>query len=198
MIHIARSVLRKAPYTLVAGGFVAVVILGALLWGKTHSSEVFATIPGEPQVSSTGSAETPQDNVSSGGAPTITIDKIGVVMPIVEGKNETALLKGAWRSPYGSTPDKGGNTVLFGHRWYHKPPHPETFYNLDKLVIGDTFVFDWEGKIHTYKVVETKIVNPEDVFVLAPTARPSVTLITCTPLFTTKQRLVVRGELQSE
>jgi len=33
----------------------------------------------------------------------------------------------------------------------------------------------------TYRVVRTKIVNPEDVYVLDPTARPTLTLVTCYP-----------------
>jgi sortase A len=128
----------------------------------------------------------------------LTIPSIGVRMPIVEGRDERALYRGAWRSPFGSTPDRGGNTVLFGHRYLHLPPHPETFYALDRLGRGDTVKVRWNGKTYTYAVVERRVVDPHDVSVLGNTATPSLTLITCTPVFTTRQRLVVRAELVSE
>ena len=85
--------------------------------------------------------------------------------------------------------------VIFGHRYLRLPPHPQTFYSLDKLAVGDTFDVVWKGTTYRYRVVETKVVAPEEVSVLGPTDKPSVTLITCTPIFTTKNRLVVRGEL---
>ena len=116
-------------------------------------------------------------------------------MAIVEGTSEKVLFKGAWRSPYNSTPDKGGNTVLFGHRYLYLPPRKDTLFSLDKVKVGDGFEINWEGKAYKYKVIEVKIVNPDDISVLNPTAVPSVTIITCTPVFTTKFRLVVRGEL---
>ena len=119
-------------------------------------------------------------------------------LDIVEGANEKALFKGAWRSPYSSTPDKGGNTVLFGHRYLHLPPRKDTLFSLDKVKVGDPFEISWDGRTYKYKVVEVKVVNPDDISVLNPTAKPSVTIITCTPVFTTKFRLVVRGELVSE
>jgi len=128
-------------------------------------------------------------------AASIVIDKIGVNMPIVEGKDMSVLRKGAWRSPWSSTPDKGGNTVLFGHRYMYLPPHPRTFYSLDKLVVGDTFVVTWGEQKYTYKVVETKVVPPEDISVLHQTEKPTITLITCTPVFTTKNRLIIRAEM---
>lgn len=125
----------------------------------------------------------------------LIILKIGVQIPIVEGEDESVLNKGAWRLPGTSTPDLGGNTVLTGHRYKYRPPHKETFYLLDKLVKGDLFQIFWQGKEYNYQVVSSIIVNPDAIEVINPTLQPIVTLITCTPLFSTKQRLIVRGEL---
>ncbi|GEM_PF-309663 len=125
----------------------------------------------------------------------IIIPKIGVEMPIVEGVNEQiALNQGAWRLPGTSTPDQGGNTVITGHRFKYIPPSKETFYLLDKLELGDTFTINWEGLEYNYQVTETKVVEPTALEVLDNTTSPRVTIITCTPLFTTKQRLIVIGE----
>lgn len=122
----------------------------------------------------------------------IIIPKIDVDMPILEGTNEkTSLDKGAWKMPSTSSPDQGGNTAITAHRYKNKPPSKETFYLLDKLEIGDTFTINWNGLAYKYQVKEVKVVKPTAVDVLNNTEQPVVTLITCTPLFTTKLRLVV-------
>jgi len=125
----------------------------------------------------------------------LLIPEIGVKVPIVEGKDESALDKGAWRMPETSTPDKGSNTVITGHRWKFIPPNEKTFYLLDKLEAGDKFTIYWENKKYEYKVVSISVVLPTDLSVLNPTADSVVTLITCTPLFSTAKRLIVVGEL---
>ena len=190
----------KLPAAFTAGSFVVIVLACGLALSSRTVEMSEESIPSQPDVAldaaiieNTSGAGS--DPAQAGDTPRLFIDTLGVNMPIVEGKTEKVLLKGAWRNPYGSTPDKGGNTVLFGHRWLNKPPHPETFYDLDKLKAGDTFAVDWQGKRYTYKVTETLVVNPKDVWVLKQTNKPTVTLITCTPLYTTKQRLVIRAEL---
>jgi len=125
----------------------------------------------------------------------LIIPKIGVRIPIVEGDNETALNRGAWRLPETSTPDKGNNTAIAGHRWKYRPPSEKTFYLLDKVEIGDSFQIFWQGEEYDYRIVSVDVVLPTDVWVLNPTTVPTITLITCTPLFSTAKRLIVKGEL---
>jgi len=125
----------------------------------------------------------------------LIIPKIGVKIAIVEGKTESVLNKGAWRLPETSTPKKGGNTAIAGHRWKYRPPSEKTFYLLDKLKTGDTFQIVWQGEEYNYKIISTFIVEPTEVWVLNPTKKSIVTLITCTPLFSTAKRLIVKGEL---
>lgn len=198
--------LQKLPAALAAGSFVVLILALGLAYSSNLKdlrgpsnwiSEEGDSIPGQPDVALDATLLNAQPPSVAGDSPRLFIDSLGVNIPIVEGKNDKALFKGAWRSPYGSTPDKGGNTVLFGHRWLHKPPHPETFFDLDKLKAGDTFALDWQGKRYTYKVTETLVVNPKDVWVLKQTPNATLTLITCTPLYTTKQRLIIRADLIS-
>lgn len=124
----------------------------------------------------------------------LIIPKIGVKIPIVEGEDESVLEKGAWFLPESLPPEAGGNTALAAHRFKYKPPHRETFYLLDKLSEGDLLRVFWQGKEYRYKVVSSQIVDPETVEVLEPTEKPTLTLITCHPLFSDQKRLVVRGE----
>lgn len=124
----------------------------------------------------------------------LVIPKIGVKIPIVEGEDESVLENGAWRMPQTSAPDKGSNTVIAGHRWKYKPPSEKTFYLLDELEMGDAFQIYWQGYEYDYQVASISIVLPTELDVLNPTEKPIVTLLTCHPLFSTEQRLIIVGE----
>jgi sortase (surface protein transpeptidase) len=77
----------------------------------------------------------------------LIISKIGVNAPIVESKNaDYGLSRGAWRVPETSTPDKGGNTVITGHRFKYLPPNNLTFYLLDKMEPQDIITVLWQDK----------------------------------------------------
>jgi LPXTG-site transpeptidase (sortase) family protein len=129
----------------------------------------------------------------------LIIDKIGVNVPIVESKSsDYGLSRGAWRDPQGSTPDKGGNTIITGHRFKYLPPSNLTFYLFDKLEAGDTFSIFWDKKYYFYKIKEVKIVEPTDLSILAPTKEPTITMYTCNPVYSQKERLVVIGERMVE
>lgn len=123
--------------------------------------------------------------------PTMHLDQ-----PVVEGATERSLMQGPWRRPHSSTPDKGGNTVISGHRFTYANPRG-TFYFLDKLQQGDLIGIYWQGKRYTYHVAETKVVGPHAVHVEAPTDTAQLTLYTCTPLWSPKDRLVVIARLES-
>ena len=130
----------------------------------------------------------------------LIIPSIKVDMPIIiNEKNETkALAKGAWLIPGTARP--GGkigynNTVISAHRYMYTSG-PKTFYNLDKVKIGDTISVMWNGKTFNYIVSDTAMVKPSAVYILNPTKKQVLTLFTCTPVFTTKNRLVVRAVLQ--
>lgn len=123
----------------------------------------------------------------------LRIPKTKVDMPIFLSDDSDVLWKGGWLFPSNSRPNLGGNSVIFGHRFRYIPPISNTFYHLDKIDFGDEIIFSWEGKEYKYKVVEKRIIEPTDLSVIKPTEDNRLTLITCAPLFSTKQRLVVVG-----
>ena len=141
------------------------------------SSELNYSDKNEP-----GKKPIPKDN-------RLVIPQIGLDANVFEGKYADTLKKGMWRRPKTSTPDQGGNTVIVGHRFTYKDP--AIFYHLDKLKMDDTFALYWQGKEYLYKVSEIKIVEPHQIEVEDQTTDPTLTLYTCTPLWTSKQRLVV-------
>jgi len=124
----------------------------------------------------------------------LIIPSIFLKEAIHEGSDTYAeLKKGVWRVPSSSTPDKGSNTVIAGHRFYYSST--AVFYNLDKVAKGNPISIYWGGKEYDYKVISTDVVQPTDVSVQDPTVKPTLTLYTCTPLWTSKYRLVVKAEL---
>lgn len=125
----------------------------------------------------------------------VVIPKIGVDMPIVQGEDDSALEKGAWLLPGSPSPDQLENTSLAAHRYKYRPPAKTTFYLLDKLETGDWVLIFWKGREYRYQVVSSVVVNPNDDSVLEAGTEPFVTLITCTPLFSDKYRLVVKAKL---
>lgn len=128
----------------------------------------------------------------------LVIPSIGVDMPILEGPTQSVLDRGGiWHLPNTSNPVNGSNMVLSGHRWMYLPPSSRTLYLLDKVAIGQPVIVYWQGQEYDYRVYQQQIVDPTQVSILGPTTTPRLTIFTCTPLFSTKHRLVLYGELIS-
>jgi sortase A len=125
----------------------------------------------------------------------LIIPAIALDQAVHEGQNPSTLKQGLWHRPASSTPDKGGNTVIVGHRLTYTDPRG-TLYHLDKVQPGDELALTWGAKRYLYTVIETKVVGPEAIEVEAPTTEPRLTLYTCTPLWLPKDRLVVVARLE--
>lgn len=139
------------------------------------------------------SAATPVYQPNGIIVPSMLLDQ-----PILEGPQRDmykVLDKGIWRWPAGSTPDKGSNTVLLGHRFTYKNPNG-VLYHLDKVQVGDTIGLTWDNKKYVYKVASVRTVPPTATEITAPTEKPTLTVYTCTPLWTPKNRLVVTAVLE--
>jgi LPXTG-site transpeptidase (sortase) family protein len=98
------------------------------------------------------------------------------------------------------TSGKDGNFTLAAHR----DGHGAKFHNIDKLSKGDPIVFETRDNWYVYKVFavlpETSKYNV-DVIAQVPkeagVTKPGryITLTTCTPVYTSRYRYVVWGEL---
>ena len=148
----------------------------------------------------------PPKNKQSGPstAPTqpnyIIIPSMLLDQPILEGtlSNQYKVLdQGIWRWPKGSTPDKGGNTVLIGHRFTYTNPRG-VFYFLNKVRLGDEIGFFWSSHEYLYKVVSINQVPPNDTAIENQSSNPELTLFTCTPLWLPKDRLVIVADLETK
>ena len=121
-------------------------------------------------------------------APAIVIPNIGVNEKI----NNVSLNQGVLQDPGENIPTEGP-IVLYGHRTLQGSP----FLRLNEISIGDSLLLEWPGIGElTYNVVNTTIV-PETADVNFD-GDNSIYLITCDPIGSTANRIIIEGELKSE
>ncbi len=116
---------------------------------------------------------------------------------IVEGVGRDDLRKGPGHVPSTVLPGQPGTFGVSGHRTTYGAP----FYRLNELGKGDTITVVTREAIYTYTVTRTAIVRPTDTQVLdnviGPDNKPksTITLTTCHPRYSARQRLIVFGDL---
>ena len=125
----------------------------------------------------------------------IIINSIDAEGLVYEGTDSHTMNKGFWHFPSSNLPGQKGNMVVIGHRYAKLPPNKDTFFNLDKVKVGDKIEVVQNDNQFTYIVTETKVVEKNDISVLQDCSDYRITLITCSPLWTSKQRLVIVGKL---
>ena len=143
------------------------------------------------------SADPAPEELSSaptGGANRLIIPRMGVDDRVIISDSPDSLNRGLWHIPGSAVPGSPGNVVIAAHRWLYKPPSPKTFYLIDKLEEGDPIIYEYGNRRYIYSVTQRFIVDPEDVQILSQDEN-KLTLFTCTPLYSTKQRYVINAEL---
>ena len=124
----------------------------------------------------------------------ILIPKIKLNLPIYHTVSDEVLNKYIGHYTTSSFPvgGKGTNALLFGHRGL---PSATLFTDLDQVKINDIFYTNILDKKYTYKVVDIKVVNPNDIKeIVIDKNKDQVTLITCTPYAINTHRLIIVGE----
>ncbi|WP_308290539.1 class E sortase [Streptomyces marispadix] len=125
---------------------------------------------------------------------------------VMKGTDAKELNKGAagyYTKPVRSAmpQDQSGNFALAAHR----DGHGAKFHRIDKIEKGDAIVFETKNTWFVYKVFSIlPRTSKYNVDVLDPVPEGSgkktdgryITLTTCTPVFTSKYRYVVWGELE--
>jgi sortase A len=123
-------------------------------------------------------SQNPQDT------PFIKIPKIGVNQSI----NNQSIDYGIYHEPQSAKPGSG-TVILFGHRTLHGSP----FLNLDKLQAGDNITLSWPGIGDVeYTVMNSTIVDAS--YRMALDQGNVLFLITCYPLGSTSQRLIIEAQ----
>ena len=116
---------------------------------------------------------------------------------VVEGVGRDELRKGPGHVPSTVLPGQEGTFGVSGHRTTYGAP----FYRLNELTKGDTITVVTREAVYTYSVTRTQIVRPTDTQVLDNVAGPNgkpkatITLTTCHPRYSARQRFIVFGDL---
>ncbi len=126
-------------------------------------------------------------------AQRVIIPTIGVDAPVVAGDDPEALKKGAGHHIGSANPGERGNCVISAHN----DIYGEIFRRLPEMNIGDEILVQTERQTFRYVVEQTRIVDPYEVSVMAPTSTPVLTLISCYPYGLNTHRIVVIASLQT-
>jgi sortase A len=122
----------------------------------------------------------------------LRIPKIGLEVPVLDGTDDLTLNRAVGRIAGTATVDTMGNLGIAGHRDGY-------FRGLKDVVVGDAIELETlTGNLH-FVIEGISIVMPTDVHVLAPTERPTITLVGCYPFYyvgKAPQRYIVRATLQ--
>ena len=121
-------------------------------------------------------------------SPAIVIPSIGVQEKI----NNESLNQGVLSDPGENVPTKDP-IILYGHRTLQGSP----FLRLNELSNGDSFLLEWPGIGElNYTVINTTIVPATHV--LDAEGENHTYLITCDPIGSTENRLIIEGELSNK
>lgn len=147
-----------------------------------------------PNRAGNGYAQTPGE----GDALTrLRIPKLGVDVIVVEGVTGNALRAGAGHFPESALPGAPtGNVAIAGHRTGYGEP----FRHIDRLKKGEAIILHTPFGTFLYRVMapfdghgNPWITVPTDLTVKGNTAEHVVTLVTCDPPGTSRNRLIVRA-----
>lgn len=142
----------------------------------------------------------------------IVLPRIGKNVPLIavsKNKNwkelentiQKGLKDGVVVHPVSRNPGNMGNFFLTGHSSYYawdNGRYKDVFALLHEVEEGDEAIVYWEGKKYTYSLEKSRIIPPTEVSVLKqPNDKSIITLMTCTPIGTNKNRLIWTGRLVS-
>ena len=123
----------------------------------------------------------------------VEIPEIAVTLPVYHGTDDAVLQVAVGHLEWTSLPVGGEGThcVVSGHRGL---PSAKLFTDLDKLIVGDLFMFRILDEVITYEVDQILIVEPHEIQNLQiMSGKDLCTLVTCTPYGINSHRLLVRG-----
>lgn len=156
------------------------------LQNKTYSKAVSTPIP---------------NDFNPAESARLVIPKIGTDAPILWNVDATEtnakLLEGIVHSKDTALPGKMGNIFLTGHSSYYSwvdSNYKDVFALLDKLEENDKVYIKYESKVFTYVVQSKKVVKPTNTEVMDQGSDYELTLMTCVPIGTNINRLVVKAK----
>jgi sortase A len=122
-------------------------------------------------------------------APTLHI-----TTTVLEGSDDATLRRASGHIEDTPLPGDVGNVGIAGHR-------DTVFRPLKRAKAGDPLVLTTVDRVFRYQITRTFIVDPDDVYVLDPTPKATLTLVTCYPfeyVGHAPRRFIVKADLVRE
>ncbi|HEY1526601.1 MAG TPA: class D sortase [Candidatus Angelobacter sp.] len=134
----------------------------------------------EKQVSYRAATAGQQNKTSSGGLGEMSpigrleISRVHISAVVAEGTSQRVLSRAIGHAVGTALPGQTGNVTLAAHR--------DTFFrHLGDVRSGDIIELKEPGHEYRYQVRFTAVVGPKDTWVLEPTGKETLTLLTCYP-----------------
>lgn len=198
--------LRVAGWTMIVLGaivleFAVYEVFGTSLANKGHQQALRQEFREQRDDPVVGSPSSPP--IASGSRPRnpraiarLRIPTIDVDVIVVEGTRLSDLAHGPGRYRTSAPIGSPGSTAIAGHRTGWGSP----FLNMDKVGPGDTITLETpDGTRYVYRVTGRRIVGPNEAWVLKgnpdSAASTQLTLTTCDPKYTSRNRLIVWADL---
>jgi len=126
----------------------------------------------------------------------LEIGKLKVRVPVFEGTDDLVLNRGVgWIAGTARPGETGDSNIgLAGHR-------DGFFRGFKDIAVGDSVELATPGVVSRYTVDNIEIVSPDNIAVLRPRGRPSLTLVTCYPFYfvgDAPQRFIVHAALKEQ
>lgn len=198
---------KKIKY-LIPLGIVALLIISGLF--LQYNRIIFAPImayisPNSDKVATSINPVNPNVSQAVSPEPRLIIPKINVDVPVAFNipleDVDSAMNQGVAQFSIpgaNALPGQVGNLVISGHSAgdiYSSNPYKFIFSGLERLEVGDLIYINYESVRYTYQMTGEETVEPTNVNALIyPTDKPILTLITCTPLGTSRYRLLITAE----
>jgi len=124
----------------------------------------------------------------------LEVPSVTLATTVLEGTDDGTLSRGSGHIEDTPFPGQEGNVGIAGHR-------DTVFRPLRHIHLGDEMKLTTADRVYHYKISKTLIVTPDDVYVLDPTAQPTLTLVTCYPfdfIGHAPRRFIVQAALVSD
>lgn len=203
-MRVVRGLVGLLGEVLITLGAVLLLFVGWQLWwtdvvSDADAAQVVASMEADPEQD----IVSPADVVPGDAFAVVRIPRFGAdfARPLYEGTTYAILQRGIGHYPETAMPGEVGNVAMAGHRTTYGKP----FNQIATLQVGDVILVETRKQYFVYRVTGSQIVEPTQVSVVLPVpdqpdAKPTQKLLTmtsCHPEFSARQRYVVHAKLDA-